>query len=196
MEKINKIWKSIRFFRVIIFIILISTGLKEGQVAEITLKGNKIHTTGNLPALNTKAPDFVLVKQDLSEVNLGTWPGKKKILNIFPSIDTAVCAMSVKKFHQEVVHHKDVVIINISKDLPFAQKRFCGAEGIENAVTLSAFRSSFAKDYGIEISDGALKGLCARAVLVLDANNQILYQELVPEIAQEPNYAKALETLK
>ncbi len=196
MEKINKIWKSIRFFRVIIFIILISTGSKEGQVAEITLKGNKIHTTGNLPAINTKAPDFVLVKQDLSEVNLGAWPGKKKILNIFPSIDTAVCAMSVKKFHQEAMHHKDVVIINISKDLPFAQKRFCGAEGIENAVTLSAFRSSFAKDYGVEISDGALKGLCARAVLVLDANNQVLYKELVPEIAQEPNYAKALETLK
>ena len=161
-------------------------------MARITLKGNPINTSGTLPAVGSQAKDFSLVKQDLSAATLASFAGKKKILNIFVSLDTSICANSIKKFHEAAAKKTNLVVLNISGDLPFAAKRFCGAEGIENAVTLSAFRSSFADDYGLRLLDGPLQGLCARSVIVLDENNRVLHTEQVPEIGQEPDYAKAL----
>lgn len=165
-------------------------------MAKITLKGNEIHTIGSLPAVGTVAPAFTLVADDLSEATLETYAGQRKVLNIFPSIDTGVCAMSVRKFNEMASELGNTVVLNISADLPFAQKRFCGAEGIDKAKTLSTFRSSFGKDYGVEIVDGPLRGLCSRAVLVLDENNRVLHAEQVPEIAQEPSYDQALAALR
>jgi thiol peroxidase len=164
-------------------------------MAKITLKGNPINTSGTLPAAGKAAPDSTLLKADLSESKVSGFQGKK-ILNIFPSIDTPVCATSVRTFHERAGSMKGVTVINISADLPFAQKRFCGAEGIENATCASTFRSSFGKDYGVEITDGPLKGLMARAIVVLDATNKVVHSELVPEIAQEPNYDAALNAAK
>jgi thiol peroxidase len=168
---------------------------KERNMAEITLKGNPIHTNGDLPATGSTAADFTLTAADLSDKGLDAWAGSKKVLNIFPSVDTPVCALSVKAFNAKAASKDGVVVLNISADLPFAQKRFCGAEGVEGAVTLSTFRSSFAKDYGLEIVDGPLAGLCSRAVIVLDENNAVVYSEQVPEIAQEPDYDAALAAL-
>ena len=165
-------------------------------MAKITLKGNSIKTLGELPKVGSKAPDFQLIRNDLSEVTLKDFSGKRKILSIFPSIDTPVCATSVKKFNEVVSKLGNAVVLNISMDLPFAHKRFCGAEGIKGVETLSAFRSNFGKDYQIQITESGMKGLFGRAILVLDENNKVLYCELVPEIAQEPNYDKALEALK
>jgi thiol peroxidase len=162
-------------------------------MATITLKGNSIETTGELPKVGTKLADFSLLKQDLSRVSLKDFPGKK-VLNIFPSIDTPVCATSVRKFN-EAASKKGVTVLCVSEDLPFATKRFCGAENLDKVVTLSAFRSSFGKDYGLEISSGPLTGLTSRSVIVLDENNQVIYSEQVPEIAQEPNYEAALAKL-
>lgn len=159
-------------------------------MATITLRGNPVETSGELPAVGSTAPDFSLLKQDLTRVSLKDFPGKK-VLNIFPSIDTPVCATSVRKFNQ-LVADKGVTVLAISEDLPFALKRFCGAEGIEKVVPLSAFRSSFGKDYGVELKTGPLAGLCSRAVVVLDENNKVVYAEQVPEIGQEPNYDAAL----
>jgi thiol peroxidase len=164
-------------------------------MAQITLKGNVINTSGTLPEIGSSAPAFTLTAGDLSDATLDTYAGKKKVLNIFPSVDTGVCALSVKAFNAQAGSREDTVVINISEDLPFAQGRFCGAEGIENAVNLSAFRSSFADDYALKITDGPLAGLCSRAVIVLDADNTVLYTEQVPEIAQEPAYAAALAVL-
>ena len=164
-------------------------------MATITLKGNPIHTCGELPAVGAKAPDFTLVNDALADVNLSSYKGKRKVLNIFPSIDTPVCALSVRRFNEEASRLKNAVVLNISADLPFAQKRFCGAEGIKNVETLSCFRSTFAKDYGLQIIDGPLAGLCSRCVVILDKNNKVLYTEQVPEIAQEPDYKKALTAL-
>lgn len=161
-------------------------------MARITLKGNPINTSGNLPAVGSQAKDFQLVQQDLSTATLASFAGKKKILNVFPSLDTAVCATSVKKFHEHAAKKSNLVVLNISADLPFAAKRFCGAEGVENAVTLSAFRSSFADDYGLKIVEGPLSGLCSRAVIVLDEKDHVIHTEQVPEIAQEPDYLRAL----
>ncbi|MGZ3768571.1 MAG: thiol peroxidase [Bdellovibrio sp.] len=165
-------------------------------MATITLKGNTIHTSGNLPAIGAQAPDFKLVRTDLSEVTLESYTGKRKVLNIFPSIDTGTCATSVRKFNQEAAGLPNTIIINISADLPFAQGRFCGAEGIKNAEAASTFRSSFVKDYGLQIVDGPLAGLCSRAVVVLDEKNRVIYTEQVGEIAQEPNYEKAIQSLR
>ena len=162
-------------------------------MANITLKGNSIETVGDLPKVGSTVPDFSLLKQDLSRVSLKDFPGKK-VLNIFPSIDTAVCATSVRKFN-EAASKRGVQVLCISEDLPFAAKRFCGAENLDKVTTLSAFRSSFSKDYGLEIKTGPLAGLASRAVLVLDENNKVLYAEQVPEIAQEPNYDAALAKL-
>ncbi len=164
-------------------------------MATITLKGNPFPTSGELPAVGSSAPDFALVRTDMAEVKLGTYDGKKKVLNIFPSVDTPVCATSVRVFNQKAAGRGGVVVLNVSADLPFAHKRFCAAEGIENVESLSTFRGSFAKDYGITIAGGPLAGLCARAVVVLDEKNQVVYRELVPEIAQEPNYDAALAAL-
>ncbi len=163
-------------------------------MATITFKGNPIHTCGEPPQAGATAPDFRLVRQDLSEATLADFPGRK-ILNVFPSIDTPVCATSVKVFHEKAADLEGVTVLNISADLPFAQKRFCGDAGVDNAVTLSCFRSDFARDYGLRIEDGPLAGLCARAVLVLDEENRVLHTELVPEIAQEPDYPAALAAL-
>ena len=165
-------------------------------MAHITLKGNAIHTNGDLPAVGSTAPDFSLVAPDLSDASLATYAGKKKLLNIVPSLDTPTCAISTQKFNSAMADKSDAVALVISGDLPFASKRFCGAEGIENVISLSMMRSkSFAKDYGMLITDGPLAGLCARGVVVLDENNQVIYTQLVPEIAEEPDYDAALAAL-
>jgi thiol peroxidase len=161
-------------------------------MAQIKFKGNPIHTSGELPQKGERAPDFELVGADLSNATLAKYAGKTKIVNIFPSIDTSVCASSVRKFHEKASGLPGVVVLDVSADLPFAAKRFCAAEGLENVVTLSTFRSSFANDYGVRMTDGPLAGLCARAVLVLDGENRVVHRELVPEIAQEPDYDAAL----
>lgn len=160
----------------------------------ITFKGSPVHTSGNLPAVGSQAPDFTLVGGDLGEKHLSSYTGKR-VLNIFPSIDTSVCAMSVRAFNQKAASRPGVVVLNISMDLPFAAKRFCAAEGIEGAVTLSAFRSSFAEQYGLKMIDGPLAGLCSRVVIVVDEKGKIVYQEQVPEIGQEPQYDRALAAL-
>jgi thiol peroxidase len=163
-------------------------------MARITLKGNPFDTCGELPVKGAIAPEFTLVGLDLSSAHLAQFSGKK-VLNVFPSLDTPVCAISVRVFNERAAGKPGVTVLNISADLPFAQKRFCGAEGIERAVTLSCFRSTFASDYGLEIVDGPLAGLCSRAVIVLDEENRVVYTEQVPEIAQEPSYDAALAAL-
>lgn len=160
----------------------------------VTFKGTPINIHGSLPQMGEKVSDFTLVKSDLSEVHLFSLKGKK-ILNIFPSLDTGVCAASVENFEKKSSALGDAILLNISKDLPFAHKRFCESKGIKKGETLSAFRSSFGKEYGMEITEGPLKGLLARSVLVLDEDNRVVYAELVPEITQEPNYNKAVEAL-
>ena len=165
-------------------------------MATITLKGTPIHTNGDLPAVGTAAPDFHLVDNDLNDVRLATYAGKKKLLNIVPSLDTSVCAASTKKFNEYAKGRDDLVILTVSADLPFAQGRFCKAEGIDNVITLSMMRSrNFAKDYGVLIQDGPLAGITARAVVAIDDHDRVVYTELVPEIAQEPNYDKAMAAL-
>ena len=165
-------------------------------MATITLEGNPIHTNGDLPAVGTQAPDFRLVTKDLKDVSLADFAGKKKLLNIVPSLDTPVCAISTKKFSEMAAGRDDVVVLIVSADLPFAQDRFCTAEGIDNVVTLSMMRDKdFARDYGVLIVDGPLAGITARAVVVLDENDRVVYTELVPEIAQEPDYEQAIAAL-
>jgi thioredoxin-dependent peroxiredoxin len=165
-------------------------------MASITLKGNTIHTVGELPKVGTKAPDFKLTKGDLSDGSLHDFSGKKVILNIFPSIDTAVCATSVRTFNEKASNLANTVVLCISADLPFAHGRFCGAEGIKNVITLSEMRDkNFSEAYGLRIQDGPLAGLHARAVIVVDDKGTVVYNELVPEITQEPNYEKALSAL-
>lgn len=165
-------------------------------MATVTMRGNPVHTNGELPAVGSTAPGFKLVGADLKDVTPASFAGKRKILNIFPSIDTPTCAMSVRQFNQRAAGLADTVVLCISADLPFAQKRFCGAEGIANVVTLSMMRDRhFAKDYGVLLEDGPLAGLTARAVVVLDADDRVLHAELVPEIANEPNYEAALKAL-
>ncbi|MEJ2095203.1 MAG: thiol peroxidase [Gammaproteobacteria bacterium] len=165
-------------------------------MAKVTLQGNEINTNGDLPAVGTDAPDFVLVDGDLNNVSLAAYAGKKKLLNIVPSLDTPTCATSTKKFNDAARENADAVFLVISADLPFAMGRFCGAEGTDNVIPLSLMRSrNFAKDYGVLIQDGPLTGITARAVVVLDENNKVLYTELVPEIADEPDYTSALAAL-
>ncbi len=165
-------------------------------MAQITLGGNAINTIGNLPSPGESASNFSLTTVDMTAANLETYAGKRKILNIFPSVDTGVCATSVRTFNVQAASLENAVVLCISKDLPFAQKRFCGAEGISNVIMLSDFiDGSFGKSYGIEIIDGKFTGLHARAIVVLDENNKVLHSELVPEIAQEPNYEAAIAVL-
>ena len=165
-------------------------------MATITLGGNPIHTSGELPKIGTKIADFKLVQSDLSVATLKDFAGKKLVLNIFPSIDTDTCAMSVRKFNENANNHENTKVLCISRDLPFAQKRFCGAEGLENVVNLSDFKDgSFGKDYGLEITDGPLAGLHSRVVVVIDENGNVAYTEQVNEIADEPNYDAALAVL-
>jgi thioredoxin-dependent peroxiredoxin len=166
-------------------------------MSDIKLKGNPIHTSGSLPAVGSQAPDFRLTKTDLSDVSLKDFAGKKLLLNIFPSLDTGICAMSVRKFNQEASEVPDAAIVGVSKDLPFAHKRFCTAEGIEKLVTASSLRDdSFGSKYGVTILDGGMAGLLSRAIVILDGAGQVLYTEQVPEIVQEPDYAAALKVLR
>lgn len=165
-------------------------------MANVTLGGNPLHTSGDLPAKGSQAADFSLVNADLGTISLDNYKGKKLILNIFPSIDTGTCAASVREFNKKASALENTTVLCISRDLPFAQKRFCGAEGIENVVTLSDFRDGeFGRNYGLELVDGPLKGLHARSVVVLDENHNVVYTELVPEIKDEPNYENALAAL-
>lgn len=162
----------------------------------ITLKGNKLNTIGSLPQVGSKAKDFNLTAGDLSSKTLNDYKGQKLVLNIFPSIDTGTCATSVRNFNKEAASLSNTKVLCISRDLPFAQKRFCGAEGIENVVMLSDFNTgAFGKDYGLEMVDGALKGLHSRCVIVLDENGIVKYTEQVSEIVDEPNYEAALKSL-
>lgn len=166
-------------------------------MATITLKGNPINTVGNLPKVGSKAPDFLLTAADLSDVNLSQYKGKRVVLNIFPSVDTGVCAASVRRFNAEVEKLNNTVVLCISDDLPFALSRFCGAEGLSNVITLSEVRNrDFGNNYGIRITDGPLAGILSRCVVVLDENGQVIYTEQVPEITQEPEYAPVVELLK
>lgn len=166
-------------------------------MAEVTLKGNSCNTSGDLPAVGSAAPDFTLVAGDLSEKKLGDFAGKKVILNIVPSFDTGTCATSVKKFNESAGAIGDAVIVNVSKDLPFAQGRFCEANQVEHVTNLSAFRcSKFGEDYGVGLVDGPLKGLLSRAVVVVGADGKVAYTELVSEIVNEPNYDDALAAVK
>ena len=165
-------------------------------MATVTLNGNPIRTNGELPATGTTAPDFKLVDKDLNDVGLGDFAGKQKILSIVPSLDTGVCATSTKVFNERIGGRDDVVVLVASADLPFAQGRWCGAEGVDNVVTLSMMRSrNFAKDYGMLLEDGPLAGITARGVLTLDADNKVLHVQLVPEIVQEPDYDAAIDAL-
>lgn len=165
-------------------------------MARVTFKGNPVNTSGSLPSVGSAAPDFSLVASDLSEKTLADFAGKKKVLTINPSYDTGVCQATARKFNESLSDRSDVVVLAISNDLPFAQKRFCEGEGLKRVVPLSAFRSSFGKDYGLLLVDGALRGLTARAVLVLGENNQVLLSQLVPEIASEPDFAAVSAALK
>jgi thiol peroxidase len=166
-------------------------------MANITLKGNACNTSGDLPEVGSAAPNFTLVGGDLSEKTLADFSGKNVIINVVPSLDTPVCALSAQTFNKSAGDLGDTVIVNVSKDLPFAQKRFCESNNVDHVVNLSAFRcDQFGNDYGITIVDGALKGLLGRAVVVLDGAGKVTYTELVPEIAQEPNYEAALDAVK
>ncbi len=166
-------------------------------MATITFKGKPIHTVSQLPAIGTTAPNFMLTKSDLSDVSLSNYDGKVKILNIVPSLDTGVCAASTRRLDLEVARLADTVVLTISKDLPFAQNRFCKSESINNVLTLSSLRDgSFGSAYGVDIVDGPLAGLLSRAIVVIDKQDRVVYTEQVPEIAQEPDYGKALEAAK
>jgi len=164
-------------------------------MAQTALRGNPIHTVGDLPAVGDSAPVFELTDTDLQSRASSEWDGKTLVLNIFPSLDTPVCATSVRRFN-ELAAGKDAAVLCVSADLPFAQKRFCGAEGIDNVVTLSAFRNeAFGSDYGVRLADGPMAGLFARAVVVVNGEGKVVHSELVPEIAQEPDYDAAMAAL-
>lgn len=165
-------------------------------MAKITLGGSPAETLGTIPQVGSIAPNFTLVAKDLSSKSLSDFDGHRKILNIFPSVDTNICAQSARKFNQEASNLENTKVLCISKDLPFAQARFCAAENIENAVLLSDFRNGdFGKDYELTLTSSGFEGLHSRVVLVLDENNKVLYSEQVPEIGQEPNYDAALKSL-
>jgi thiol peroxidase len=165
-------------------------------MANVTLHGNPSNTIGNLPEVGTKTPNFSLTASDLSDKSLSDYGSSKKVLNIVPSLDTSVCAASTRRFNQEAGSMKNTKILVISADLPFAQSRFCEVEGLKNVEALSTFRSSFPTDYGLEIAEGPLKGVCSRCVVVLDEDNKVIYTEQVPEITQEPDYEAALKVLQ
>lgn len=164
-------------------------------MASVTLKGNPQNTNGELPPVGQQAPNFTLVNTDLSELQLSDFQGKRIVLNIFPSVDTPTCAQSVRHFNAEASALNNTEVVCVSQDLPFALARFCGAEGLDQVTTASAFRSSFAEDYGVRLTDGPLAGLTARAVVIVDEQGKVLHTELVPEISSEPNYQAALDAL-
>lgn len=165
-------------------------------MAAITFQNNPVSTVGELPQKGSSAPQFDLVGTDMGPVTSGDFAGKRVVLNIFPSVDTGTCAMSVRRFNELAAGLENTTVLCVSRDLPFAQERFCGAEGIENVVSASAFRSTFGEDYGVTMSNGPLAGLLSRAVVVVDADGTVLYTEQVPEIADEPDYDAALAALR
>ncbi len=166
-------------------------------MAQITFKGNPINTNGNLPAVGSKAPSFNLTATDLSTKSLEDFAGKFVVLNIFPSIDTGVCAQSVRTFNKELSALENTVVLCISKDLPFAMNRFCGAEGLNDVISLSDFKNNdFVESYGVKMIEGPLEGLLSRAVVVINPTGEVVYTEQVPEIAQEPSYENALKAIK
>ncbi|MDG2252898.1 MAG: thiol peroxidase [Methylophilaceae bacterium] len=167
-------------------------------MSQVMLKGGPVSVGGSFPQVGDNAKDFSLADNKREDINLESFKGKKKVINIFPSIDTPTCALSVKRFNDEVSHLSNTVVLCVSADLPFAQKRFCGAEGTDKVITLSSFRNNekFSNDYGVSILDTSLKGLTSRAVIVLDENNKVIHSELVAEITEEPNYEAALSVLK
>lgn len=165
-------------------------------MANITLHGGPVNTVGNLPEVGSTLKDFNLLNEKLETKQLSDYRGKKKVFNIFPSIDTGVCAASARRFNEEAAQFDNAVVINVSRDLPFALGRFCAAEGLDHVDTLSDFRSDFGDSYGVKMTDGALQNLLSRAVIVTDENDKVLYTEQVPEITTEPNYEAALDALK
>ena len=173
-----------------------NTDIENTNGTTVTLGGNPIHTTGKLPAVGTEVKDFTLTGMDLSDKTLADFKGKYIVMNIFPSVNTGVCAKSVRKFNEDAASLKNTTVLCISKDLPFAQKEFCGAEGIENVVMLSDFRNDFGKAYGVQLVDGPMKGLLSRAVIVINPEGNIVYEEQVPEVGQEPDYAGAINSIK
>lgn len=168
---------------------------EDRSMASVTFKGNPIHTVGELPPVGSKAPDFTLTGPDLSDVTLADFAGRKLVLNIFHSLDTGTCALSVRAFNEKAAGLEDTTVLCVSKDLPFAQKRFCGAEGIDNVDVASDFRSDFGGSYGVTYTDGPIRGLLARAVVVVDAEGTVVYTEQVQETTQEPDYDSALAAL-
>lgn len=165
-------------------------------MAKIALKGNEVNTFGSLPEKGSSAPDFIAVNADLEEVKLSDYRGKKVVLNIFPSVDTGTCAASVRKFNEEAQSLENTVVIDVSMDLPFAHSRFCGAEGLNNVISVSVFRTpEFGEKYGVKILDGPLKGLMSRAVVIVDEEGKVIYTQQVPEIVDEPDYQDALSIL-
>ncbi|MBW1642849.1 MAG: thiol peroxidase [Deltaproteobacteria bacterium] len=166
-------------------------------MAEITLKGTPIHTVGELPFVGDNAMDFSLTRMDLSDMSLKDVAGKRVVLNIFPSVDTSTCAMSVRRFNSEISNYENAVVLCISRDLPFAHARFCGTEGLNDVISLSEMRNrDFGQKYGVEMTDGPLAGLLARAVVVIDESGKVIYTQLVNEIGEEPDYEKALTVLR
>lgn len=166
-------------------------------MAQITFKGNPVQTAGSLPKVGEQAPDFTLTSDSLGEIKLSDYAGKRLVLNIFPSIDTGICAASARHFNQDASSLENTVVLNVSKDLPFAQKRFCAAEGLENVKNGSEFKNlGFSSNYHVIMQDGPLAGLFSRAVVVVDENGKVIYTEQVPEIVQEPDYASAIAALK
>ena len=164
-------------------------------MATITFQGKPIHTCGDLPAVGTQAPDFRLCNRQLRDVSLKDFAGKRKLLSIVPSLDTPTCQTSTRKFNEKAAQLRNTEVLVVSADLPFAQVRFCETDGIKNLSALSSFRSSFAQDYGLTLTDSLLAGLMARGIIILDEDNQVIYQELVSEITSEPDYASALAVL-
>jgi thiol peroxidase len=180
-----------------LFIICLSTNsFSQTTGTTITLGGKAIHTVGKLPAVGTSVKDFTLTGVDLKEKALADYKGKYIIMNIFPSVNTGVCSKSVRKFNEDAAGLNNTVVLCISKDLPFAQKQFCGAEGIERVVMLSDFRTDFGNAYGVQIADGPMRGLLSRAVVVINPEGKIVYEQQVPEIGQEPDYAAAIAAVK
>lgn len=166
-------------------------------MAEITLSGDKIHTAGSLPAVGSQAPGFSLVQTDLSDANLSDFKGKNLVLNIFPSLDTGICASSVRRFNKELDNLDNTEVLCVSADLPFAHERFCSSEGLENVKNVSVFRNpEFGNDYGVLITDGPLKGVLSRAIVVINPGGKVIYTEQVPEIKQDPDFDSALKALK
>lgn len=164
-------------------------------MATIEFQGKTLNTVGDLPAVGQAAPEFTTVNTDLEDVTLKDYAGKRVVLNVFPSIDTGVCAQSVREFNKRAAGLDNTVVVTVSMDLPFALGRFCGAEGIDNVVATSAFRSSFGEDYGIKFADGPMKGLMARGVIVIDTDGNVLYSSLTPSVGEEPAYDEILNVL-